>query len=205
MYPTRSSRGCWPIWRALHPRTAARENSNPALGLAFEARARQNLRRALFRLRRVLGQNALISEGGGCPGCEDVAEGAPRQRCAGAAAGPAAAGGHKDCLRSATPLTAAAAIAHSKQRNIDLSRMSSDKQEADAVQRRQRKPFEITILRPSAVITSIAPNASSPANRTARHLPVRSARKPASGTEMTTSQSTILVAEPAAATGQPGS
>ena len=52
--------------------TATRENSNPALGLAFEARARQNLRRALLRLRRVLGQNALISEGGGCPRCEDV-------------------------------------------------------------------------------------------------------------------------------------
>jgi hypothetical protein len=30
----------------------------------------------------------------------------------------------------------AAAIAHSKQRNIHLSRMLSDKQEADAVQRR---------------------------------------------------------------------
>jgi hypothetical protein len=45
----------------------------------------------------------------------------------------------------------AAAIAHSKQRNIHLSRMLSDKQEADAVQRRQRKPFEITILRPSGL------------------------------------------------------
>jgi hypothetical protein len=30
--------------------------------------------------------------------------------------------------------------------------MLSDKQEADAVQRRQRKPFEITILRPSGVL-----------------------------------------------------
>jgi hypothetical protein len=47
----------------------------------------------------------------------------------------------------------AAAIAHSKQRNIHHSRMLSDKQEADAVQRRQRKPFEITILRPSTSTT----------------------------------------------------
>jgi hypothetical protein len=43
----------------------------------------------------------------------------------------------------------AAAKAHSKQRNIDLSRMLSDKQEADAAQCRQRKAFQITILRPT--------------------------------------------------------
>ena len=32
-------------------------------GSHFETQARQNLRQALMRLRRVLGQNALISEG----------------------------------------------------------------------------------------------------------------------------------------------
>src|SRR5262249_39547531 len=35
----------------------------------------------------------------------------------------------------------AAAKAHSKQRNVDLSRMLSDKQEADVAQRRQGKGF----------------------------------------------------------------
>jgi hypothetical protein len=66
------------------------------------------------------------------------------------AAGPTAAGGGKDYLRSATPLARmAAAMAHSKQRNIQLSRMLSDEQEADAIQGRQCTAFEITILRPS--------------------------------------------------------
>ena len=43
----------------------------------------------------------------------------------------------------------AAAKAHSKQRNVDLSRMLSDKQEADVAQRRQGKGFQTTILRPT--------------------------------------------------------
>ena len=43
--------------------------------------------------------------------------------------------------------------AHSNKRNIHASRPLSHEQEADAVQRRQRKPFETIMLRPSGSAT----------------------------------------------------
>jgi DNA-binding SARP family transcriptional activator len=49
---------------ACNPRPQSREKLTALLwGSYFEAQAKQNLRQALFRLRRVLGQNALESDG----------------------------------------------------------------------------------------------------------------------------------------------
>ena len=131
-------------------------------GSHFDTQARQNLRQPLFQLRRVLGQKSLSAKEGDAPAVKTWLKVRP------ASAARELLQDQQLLALSAISNTLdrmAAAIAHSKQRNIDLSRMSSDKQEADAVQCRQRKPFEITILRPSAAITSIAPNASSPPNR----------------------------------------
>src|SRR5690349_9020143 len=65
-------------------------------------------------------------------------------------AGPAAVAGGKDCICDQQRCRTSAAIAHSKQRNIDLYPLLLDGQEAEAVQCRQWQwALRITILRPS--------------------------------------------------------
>src|SRR2546430_2171232 len=60
----RSLRACWPIWPARRPSRSRARGCRPCCGAShFDAQAKQNLRQALFRLRKVLGQDALESDG----------------------------------------------------------------------------------------------------------------------------------------------
>ena len=61
---TRSLPACWHTWPVLLPcRSRARRSTTLLWGSHFDIQARQNLRQALFRLRRALGQDALIADG----------------------------------------------------------------------------------------------------------------------------------------------
>ena len=59
----RSSPACWHTWPAPPPsRNRGRSWQTLLWGSHFDTQARQNLRQALFRLRRVLGQDVLHSD-----------------------------------------------------------------------------------------------------------------------------------------------